>query len=117
MKFVLLIYQGTTPLPGSDRWKALSEAEQKAVYEDYAAVNKTPGVAAGLPLGLPDAARTVQVRDGKPQVKKGPHLGEGVGGYLVFEAENIDAAVALAARIPAARLGGAVEVRPAEQYW
>jgi hypothetical protein len=117
MKFVLLIYQGTTPLPGSDRWKALSEAEQKAVYEDYAEVNKTPGVAAGLPLGLPDAARTVQVRDGKPQVKKGPHLGEGVGGYLVFEAENIDAAVALAARIPAARLGGAVEVRPAEQYW
>ena len=86
MKFVLLIYQGTAPLPGSDRWQALS-------------------------------AVTVQVRDGKPQVKSGTYLTEGVGGYFVFEAESMEAAVALAARIPAARLGGAVEIRPAEQYW
>lgn len=117
MKFVLMIYQGTTPLPGSERWKALSEAEQKAVYADYAALKVAPGVTQGLPLGLPGAARTVQVRDGKPQVKQGTHLAEGVGGYMVFEAEDVDAAVALASRIPAARLGGAVEVRPAEQYW
>jgi hypothetical protein len=116
-KFVLLIYQGTTPLPGSDAWKGLSEAEQKAVYADYAEINKTAGVTTGLPLGLPAAARTVQVRNGKLQVKNGLHLAEGVGGYIVFEAENMEAAIALAARIPAARLGGAVEVRPAEQYW
>jgi hypothetical protein len=57
-------------------------------------------------LGLPDAARTVQVRDGKPQVKNEPHLGKGVAGYLVFEADNIEAALALAARIPVVRLGG-----------
>ena len=31
MKFVSLVYQGSTPLPGSDRWKALAEAEQKAI--------------------------------------------------------------------------------------
>jgi len=117
MKFVLLIFQGSTPLPGSDAWKALSDAEQKAVYADYAALNKTPGVAPGLPLGLPGEARTVQVRDGEPQVKNGPYLTEGAGGYLVLEAESMDAAIALAARIPAARLGGAVEIRPAEQYW
>jgi hypothetical protein len=117
MKFVLLIYQGTTPLPGSDRWNALSETERKAIYTDYTELNKTAGVTPGLPLGLPGAARTVEVRDGKPQVKNGPHLAETVGGYAVFEAENIDAAIALAARVPAARLGGAVEVRPAEQYW
>jgi hypothetical protein len=117
MKYVLLIYQGTTPLPGSDGWKALSEAEQKAVYTDYAEVTKTAGVTPGLPLGLPDAARTVQVSGGQAQVKNGPHLGEGVGGYFVFEAENMEAAIALAARIPAARLGGAVVIRPAEQYW
>lgn len=117
MKFVLLIYQGSTPLPGSDRWKALPESEQKQVYADYAALNQTPGMAPGLPLGLPDAARTVQVKDGKPVIKQGTHLPEGVGGYSVFEAENMDAALAVAARIPAARLGGAVEVRPAEQYW
>src|SRR5678815_2135164 len=117
MKFVLLVYQGSTPLPGSDSWQALTETEQKAIYADYAELNKTPGVTPGLPLGLPDAARTVQVRDGKPQVKTGTHLAEGVAGYAVLEAENIEAAIALAARVPAARLGGAVEVRPAEQYW
>lgn len=117
MKFVLLIYQGTTPTPGSDRWKALSEAEQKQIYADYADLNRTPGVEPGLPLGLPDAARTVLVRDGETVVKNGPHLAEGVGGFSVYEAESMEAAIALAARIPAARLGGAVEIRPAEKYW
>jgi len=117
MKYVMLIYQGLTPLPGSDRWKALPEAEQKKVYADYAELTRSPGVTPGLPLGLPNAARTVQVRDGRPEVKNGTYLSEGAGGYLVLEAENMDAAVALAARIPAARLGGAIEIRPAEQYW
>jgi len=117
MKYVLLVYQGSTPLPGSDRWQALSEVEQKAVYADYAELNKTEGITTGLPLGLPEAARTVQVRDGKTHVKNGTYLAEGVGGYSVYEAESIEAAIALAARIPAARLGGAVEIRPAEKYW
>jgi hypothetical protein len=117
MKFVLLIYQGTTPLPGSEAWKAVPEVEQKAIYADYAALSKSPGVTPGLPLGLPGAARTVRVLDGKAQVVNRTYLAEGVGGYCVLEAENIEVAVALAARIPAARLGGAIEIRPAEQYW
>ena len=117
MKFVLLIYQGSTPLPGSERWKALSEAEQKSIYADYAELNKAEGITVGLPLGLTDAARTVQVRDGKTHVKNGTYLAEGVAGYSVYEAESMEAAIALAARIPAARLGGAVEIRPAEKYW
>jgi hypothetical protein len=95
----------------------LSKAEQGAIYADYGELTKTPGVTPGLPLGLPNAARTVQVRNGRPEVRNGTYLGEGAGGYLVFEAENMDAAVALAARIPAARHGGAIEIRPAEQYW
>ena len=117
MKFVLLVYQGSTPIPGSDRWQALSESEQKAIYADYAEINKTEGLTGGLPLGLPEAARTVKVRDGKTHVTNGPYLPEGAAGYSVYEADNMDAAIALAARIPAARLGGAVEVRPAEKYW
>jgi len=117
MKYVLLVYQGSTPLPGSDRWQALPEAEQKAIYADYAELNKTQGITAGLPLGLPDAARTVQVRDGKTHVKNGTYLAEGVGGFSVYEADSMEAAIALAARIPAARLGGAVEIRPADKYW
>ena len=117
MTFVLLVYQGSTPLPGSDLWNALSAAEQKAIYADYAELNKTEGITVGLPLGLPDAARTVQVRDGQTRVKNGTYLAEGVAGYSVFEAETMEAAIALAARIPAARLGGGVEIRPAEKYW
>ena len=44
MKYVLLIHQGTTPIPGTDEWEKLSEDEQKQVYADYMAINKTPGV-------------------------------------------------------------------------
>lgn len=117
MTFVLLIYQGSTPLPGTDRWQALSDAEQKAIYADYAELNKTTGVTPGLPLGLADAAKTVQVRDGKTQVKSGTYLPEGAAGYAVYEADSMETAIALASRIPAARLGGAVEIRPAEKYW
>src|SRR5579871_6593979 len=117
MKYVLLVFQGTTPLPGTDRWKALSEAEQRRIYADYAELNKAPGMTPGLPLGLPGAARTVQVQDGKLHVKNGPHLPEGIGGFSVLEADTMEAAIAMAARIPAARLGGAVEIRPAEKYW
>lgn len=117
MKFALLIYQGTTPLPGTERWNALPEEEQKAIYKDYAEFSKTVGLEPGLPLGLPSAAKTVQFRNGKVEVKKGLYLSEGIGGYAVFEAENIEAAIALASRIPAARLGGAIEIRPIEKYW
>jgi len=116
--FVLLIYHGPNPtLPGTDRWNALPATEQKAIYADYAQINKEMGNTAGLPLGLADAARTVQVQDGKTVVKNGTYLPEGVGGYLVFEAESMQDAIKLASRIPAARHGGAVEIRPGEKYF
>ena len=66
MQFVLLIHQGTTPTPTTDGWSQLSTAEQQAIYADYAALNETPGVSPGLPLGLPDQATTVRV------VRRGP---------------------------------------------
>jgi hypothetical protein len=120
MKYVMLIYQGTTPLPSSpEAWATLSEAEQKAVWADYAAINNTPGVEPGLPLGLPEKATTVRVKDGKTEAAEGPFVNSmgAVGGYIVFEAESQEAAIELAGRVPAARHGGAVEVRPAEPYW
>ena len=119
MQFVLMIYQGTTPLPGTDAWKALPEQEQKRIYAEYGEVNKTPGITPGLPLGLPKDAKTVRVSNGRAQVADGPYVdaSRAVGGYFVFEADDFDAAVRLASRIPAARLGGAVEVRPVAQYW
>jgi hypothetical protein len=118
MKFVLLVYHGPDPvLPGSDRWRALPEAERRAIYADYAELNKAEGMAGGLPLGLPDTAKTVQVLDGRTCVRDGTYLAEGAGGYTVYEAGTMDDAIALAARIPAARLGGAVEIRSAEKYF
>jgi hypothetical protein len=119
MQYVLMIYQGTTPLPATKAWAALPAEEQKAVYADYAKLNETPGVTPGLPLGLPSAATTVRVQDGKALTAAGPYRGtqESVGGYLLLEAESLEAAVAVAAGIPAARLGGAIEVRPVAKYW
>lgn len=119
MKYVMLIYQGSTPLPGSEAWDALSEEDQKQIYADYGAINKTSGVTPGVAMGLPENATTVRVQDGKTLTTDGPFVGmkEAVGGFLVFEADNLDAAIELAARIPAARLGGAIEIRPCETYW
>ena len=119
MQYVMLIYQGATPLPRSEEWAALPEEEQKQIYADYGALNKTPGVTPGLPLGLPENATTVRVESGKTLTTDGPFVGmkEAVGGWFVLEAEDLDAAIEVAVRVPAARLGGAIEIRPAETYW
>ncbi|HZX54129.1 MAG TPA: YciI family protein [Ilumatobacteraceae bacterium] len=116
MQYTLIIYQGTTPLPNTDAWASLPAAEQQAIYADYAALNKAVGVTPGLPLGRAEQATTVRVVDGVPITTAGPYA-EPVGGYLVLEADDVDSAVALAARIPAARHGGAIEIRPVETYW
>jgi hypothetical protein len=119
MQFVLLIYQGSTPLPGTPEWERLSSDEQKAVYGDYAALNKAEELTPGLPLGLPEQATTVHVEGGEAVFSEGPYVDVkgAVGGYFVLEAEDLDAAKAVAARIPAARLGGAIEIRPVATYW
>ena len=118
MKYVLLIHQGDTPLPGSDEWAQLSQDEQNAVYTDYQAVNHTPGVTpSDLWLESPETATTVRVQDGQTLTTDGPFVSvkEALGGWLVFEADNLDAAIELASRIPAARMGGAIEVRPVKE--
>jgi hypothetical protein len=114
MKYMLLIHQGDTPTPRSDDWERLSEDEQKAIYADYQAINETPGVSPGAWMQPPETATTVRVQDGKTLTTDGPFVAvkEALGGYLFFEADHLDAAIELASRIPAARLGGAVEVRP-----
>ena len=114
MKYMLLINQGDTPLPGSPEWDALSEDERRAVGADYAAINQTEGVTPGEWMESPETATTVRVADGETLTTDGPYVAvkEALGGYLFLEADNLDAAIELAARIPAARLGGAVEVRP-----
>jgi hypothetical protein len=119
MRYILLIHQGTAPTPRSpEDWATLSEEEQRGVYADYQAVNETPGVTPGQGLQPPETATTVRVQDGTTLVTDGPFVEtkEALGGYLLFEADDLDAAIELAARIPAARMGGAVEVRPIEEW-
>jgi hypothetical protein len=119
MQFVLVIYHGTTPLPGTPAWKSVSQEEQKEAYADYEALNQMENLTPAPPLGLPENATTVRVENGSTVATAGPCFGaEGaVGGFYVLEAEDLDAAVAIASRIPQARRGGAVEVRPSAKYW
>ena len=115
MRYMLMIHQGDAPTPRSpEAWSRLPEDEQKAVYADYKAVSETPGVSPGLELQDPETATTVRVEDGETLTTDGPFVAikEALGGWLVYEADDLDAAIELAARIPAARMGGAVEVRP-----
>jgi hypothetical protein len=119
MKYMLLIHQGDAPTPRTpDEWARLPEDEQKAVFADYQAINETAGVSPGLQLESPETATTVRVEDGRTLTTDGPFVAikEALAGYLLFEAENLDAAIELAARIPAARMGGAIEVRPIVEW-
>src|SRR6516162_8105301 len=115
MKYIMLIYQG----PALERQAALPEADQKQIYADYQGINQTSGVTPGLPMGLPESATTVRVEGGKTLTTDGPFVGmkEAIGGLFILEADDLDAAIEVAARVPAARLGGAIEIRPSEAYW
>jgi hypothetical protein len=119
MKYMLLIHQGDAPTPRDpEAWARLSQDEQNAVYRDYQAINETPGVSPGLQLQPAETATTVRVQDGTTLTTDGPFVAikEALAGWLVFEADDLDAAIELAARIPAARLGGAIEVRPIAEW-
>jgi hypothetical protein len=115
---MLMIHQGDAPTPRSpEDWARLSEEEQKRVFADYQAVSTTPGVEPGLQLDDPAAATTVRVENGETLVTDGPFVTvkEALAGWLFYEADDLDAAIELAARIPAARLGGGVEIRAIQE--
>jgi hypothetical protein len=116
---MMLIHQGTTPTPyDQEAWGKLSQEEQGAVYAAYKAVNETPGVTPGVGLQPAETATTVRVQDGRTLTTDGPfvELKEALGGYFIYEADNLDAAIELAARVPAASMGGAIEIRPIQEW-
>jgi hypothetical protein len=117
MKYMMLIYQGTTPTPPSEEWDRLPQEEKEAVYAAYGEINQTPGLTPGEQMQPPEQATTVRVPDGRTLATDGPFVEtkEAVGGYFFFEADSAGAAIDLASRIPAARMGGAVELRPLVQ--
>jgi hypothetical protein len=118
MKYMLLIHHGTTPVPGTDAWDETSNDEKAAIYAGYEAIRETPGLTSGEWMQPPETATTVRVADGRTLTTDGPfaEIKEAIGGYFVYEADDLDAAIAMAARVPAARMGGAVEVRPVAEY-
>jgi hypothetical protein len=116
VRYIMLIHQGTTPLPGTDAWDALSQEEQGRVYAGYGELNQTPGVTPGERMAGPDTATTVRVQDGRTLTTDGPfaEIKEAVGGYFLLDADDLDAAIAVAAKVPASWMGGGVEIRPIE---
>ncbi len=110
MRYLLQIYM---PEDGSV-WERLSEDEKSALSGEYVALMQAPGVTGGAQLQPATSATTIRVQDGSPLTTDGPFLEtkEALGGYYLLEVDDLDAAIELAARVPAARMGGAVEVRP-----
>ncbi len=110
MKYALLIYGD----PADNNWETVSQEERDAMMADYVAISNEQGTFGGAELQDTSTATTVRVRDGETLTTDGPfaETKEVLGGLYLIEAADLDAALAVAARVPAARTGGCVEVRP-----
>jgi hypothetical protein len=114
MQYLIQIFTGEA----MEAWERLSETEQQQVSQEYFAISDEPGIKGGAQLQPATTATTVRVQDGRTLTTDGPfaEIKEALGGYYLLEADNLDSAIELAARVPAARMGGAVEVRPLVEY-
>lgn len=110
MKYALLIYSNDA----RETFDRLPDDEQRAIVGEYLAIQQSPGVYGGEQLQASDSATTVRVENGQALVTDGPfpEMKEFFGGFYLLKANDLDAALEVAARIPAAQMGGAVEVRP-----
>jgi len=111
MKYMLLIYHD------EQSWEGITEAERQQIYGEYrnlrGQLESRGQFLSGSELQPVTTATTVRVRDGKELVTDGPfaETHEQLGGYFLIEAENLDEATSIAAKIPSARTG-TVEIRP-----
>ena len=110
MKYLLQIYSDAARA----QFAELSPHEQEAIVAEYMAIRQSPGVIDAEQLQPIETATTVRVQNGETLLTDGPFVDtkEHLGGYYLVEAADLDAAIEIAARIPAARMGGAIEVRP-----
>jgi hypothetical protein len=102
VKYALLIYGSENGQPDPE------------VMAEYMAISQAPSTVGGEQLQPSATATTVRVANGETLTTDGPfsETKEVLGGFFLIEADDIDAALDVASRIPAARMGGAVEVRP-----
>jgi hypothetical protein len=112
MKYAVLVY--TKP----NSFDELEPEEREAISREYFAVREHPGCYDGAQLQPVETATTVRVQDGRTLTTDGPFADtkEVFAGYYLFDLDNLDAALEIAARVPAARMGGSVEVRPVVEY-
>jgi hypothetical protein len=110
VKYLIQIYGNIT----RDQFEAMPDDERQELYAAWGAIRSTPGLTPGPELDAPDNAKTVRVEDGRSLTTDGPFVEtkEALGGFFILEADDLDAAIELAARIPTASRGGAIEVRP-----
>jgi hypothetical protein len=112
MRYMLMIYSDEKM---RDKW---SEQEKAAIFKEYRefteSIRRSGAHLAGDPLQPTTTATTVRGKNGKTITTDGPfaETKEQLGGYYMVEAKNLDEAIAIAARIPAVRMGGSIEVRP-----
>ena len=110
MQYMLLVYDDPS------QW-TVSEDEMPGIYEEYAAVARDKATKSSAQLHGTETAKTVRVRSGETLVTDGPfaETKEALGGFYVIEADSLEEAEQIAARVPSARMGGTVEVRPVVQ--
>ncbi len=114
MKYMMLINLG----PQVRDYGSLSPEDQQAVGAGFQELNQTPGVTPGIGLAPPETATTVRVQDGKVLTTDGPFVEtkEALDGFFTFEADDLDAAIEVASKVPCTRLGGAIEIRPVKEW-
>ena len=111
MRYMLLIHDD------EQLWGKMTDAERGAMFGEYgqftAAIQASGHFQAGAQLQPSSTSTTVRVRDGKRMVTDGPfaETREQLAGYYMIDAKDLDEALAIAARIPSAKIG-TIEVRP-----
>ena len=115
MRYLLSIYEN------EKLWESMPEKEAQAVMGEYFSftegIKKSGNLVAGEALQPVTTATTVRIREGKRLTTDGPfaETREQLGGFYLIEAANLDEALAIASRIPAARTGS-IEVRPVVDF-
>jgi hypothetical protein len=108
MKYALLIYEARGSI------EALPEGQYEAMFAEYIALSRKSRFLSGARLQPDETATTVRVSDGETVTTDGPFADskEVFGGFCVYEVDDLDEAIALAASVPSCRIGGAIEIRP-----